>query len=932
MLRFLHLLLILIITIFPAASADLITLSGTVSDAVTHETLPFATVSVAHDNGKSTPMSMHSDANGKWSMRVAPGKLTVSVSYVGYKASHTTVEATADRRITTRLHSADNALAEVVITAKESGGMTSASRIDRDAMEHIQPTSFTDLLELLPGNISQTPDMGSTNSITLRETGNIGASGTKSVNDDYAISSLGTAFLVDGAPVNNDANLQGVPGASSGDPEYKRTSTNRGVDMRTISTDNIESVDIVRGIPSAEYGNLTSGLVNIKRVRRATPLTARFKADQYSKLFSVGKGFLIPGHNHVVNVDAGYLDSKIDPRNSLENYKRVNGSARINFQWQRRPFTSRWNIGADYTGSFDNAKTDPDLNYNKVDEYKSSYNRWAVTSDVSFTFAKIKWLSNVGLNTSVSYQSDVLHRIKQVAPQRASVAPTSMEEGVHDAKYLMSEYIADFTNTSRPLSVFVKARADGSRALGRWLHEYKAGMEWSLAKNLGHGQEYELSQPLSAGWSTRPRDFSTIPALQVLSFYAEDKMSVLLGGNKPEVQMGLRTIALPSLDSRYYLSGRTYVDPRINAVWNFPSFTVGHLPMKLLVAGGYGVTTKMPTVDYLYPQLHYNDIIQLNYYDVNRPGELSRVSVRTYIEDATNYDLRPARNHKWEVRLGAEWGRNTLSVTYFREKMNDGFRYSTVYAPYEYRHYDASAIDPNTLTQAPDLNSLPYTDRRVLDGMRRVTNGSKIDKQGVEFQLTTARLKCIGTSLTISGAWLRTLYSNSQMLYSTVTDVVGSQPVSELYVGLYDTRDGRVNDQVNTNFMLDTQIPKWGLVFSTSVQCMWHVKSTRLRENGVPVSYISAADGKIYPYTDASKQDVMLQYLVKNYNEAAFNTMTIPTALYLNFKATKKIGRWLKLSAFVNRIIDYLPDYENNGVTIRRYADAYFGMEATVTL
>ena len=141
-----------------------------------------------------------------------------------------------------------------------------------------------------------------------------------------------------------------------------------------------------------------------------------------------------------------------------------------------------------------------------------------------------------------------------------------------------------------------------------------------------------------------------------------------------------------------------------------------------------------------------------------------------------------------------------------------------------------------------------------------------------------------------------------------------------------------VNDQINTNFMFDTQIPRWGLVFSTSIQCMWHVKSTRLKENGVPDSYISASDGLIHPYTEASRQDLMLQYLIKEYNDASFDTMTIPTAMYINLKATKKIGRWLKLSAFVNRLIDYLPDYKNNGVTIRRYADAYFGMEATLTL
>ncbi len=914
------------------SAAELFTLSGVVTDSDTHEPLPFASVTITNPETSTAPVSMHTDANGRWIMRAQQGNVTISVTYIGYKPYTTTARFKRDRSLSIKLIPADHTLGEVVITAKESGGMTSASRIDRDAMEHIQPTSFTDLLELLPGNIAHNPDMGSTNSITLRETGNLGASGSKSANEDYNISSLGTAFIVDGAPINNDANLQGVPGATAGDPEYKRSAVNRGVDMRTISTDNIESVDIIRGIPSAEYGNLTSGLVNIRRIKRATPFTARFKADEYSKLFSASKGFGLRGHNHIINADAGYLDSKIDPRNSMENYKRINASVRANFHWTHPIADIRWNAGVDYTGSFDNAKTDPDLNYNKIDEYKSSYHRYAFTSEFSIAFSGIKWLNSIGFNSSLSYQTDKSERRKQVAPQRASVAPTSMDEGVHDARYLMREYISEFTNSSCPMALFLKARADGSRAIGSWLHEYKAGAEWTLTKNYGHGQQYDLTKPLTAAWTTRPRDFNTIPALQVLSFYAEDKMSILIGGNKPELQLGVRTIALPSLSGKYYLSGRTYIDPRINAVWNFPAITLGDRPLRFLIAGGYGVTTKMPTVDYLYPQLHYNDMIQLNYYDVNRPEELSRISVRTYIADATNHLLRPARNRKWEVRIGAEWGRNSVSVTYFREKMNDGFRYSYVYVPYEYRCYDALSINPSELSQAPDISTLPYTDKIILDGMRRVTNGSRIDKQGVEFQLSTARWKPVGTALTISGAWLHTVYSNSQMLYSPVTDVVGSQPVSDLYVGIYDTTDGRVNDQINTNFTLDTQIPRWGLVFSTSVQCMWHVKTARLRENGVPASYISAIDRQIHPYTETSRNDIMLQYLVKTYNEASYNTTTIPAAIYVNLKATKKIGRRLKLSAFANRILDYLPDYDSNGITIRRYADAYFGMEATITL
>ena len=33
-----------------------------------------------------------------------------------------------------------------------------------------------------------------------------------------------------------------------------KVNVNRGVDMRTLQTDNIERVEFIRGIPSVEYG------------------------------------------------------------------------------------------------------------------------------------------------------------------------------------------------------------------------------------------------------------------------------------------------------------------------------------------------------------------------------------------------------------------------------------------------------------------------------------------------------------------------------------------------------------------------------------------------------------------------------------------------------------------------------------------------------
>ena len=134
----------------------------------------------------------------------------------------------------------------MVVTASESKGITSASKIDRTAMEHLQPTSFSDLLALLPGGKTSDPKMNGAKNITLREVG------TSSSN--YNTSSLGTKFIIDGAPISTDANMQRL----LTDPNTTfdaYNAVNAGVDMRNISTDNIESVEIIRGIPSVEYND-----------------------------------------------------------------------------------------------------------------------------------------------------------------------------------------------------------------------------------------------------------------------------------------------------------------------------------------------------------------------------------------------------------------------------------------------------------------------------------------------------------------------------------------------------------------------------------------------------------------------------------------------------------------------------------------------------
>lgn len=918
--RFAIILYILLFPILPVM-AENITIRVTVSDSDTGETLPYATIAASPGNhGAMT------DDNGTYVLLLPKGTYTIRVSFLGYEPYSHKLSISEPSRLNIKLKPKANTLKEVTVTAKESDGLTSSSRIDREAMNHLQPTSFTDLLELIPGNISHNPEMNKANTIGLRE------AESSSTGKDYAISSLGTLFMVDGAPINGDANLQTV-GTSSDTEADARDITNRGVDMRTISTDNIQSVEIVRGIPSAEYGNLTSGIVKIKRINTSTPLSARFKADEYSKLFSVGKGIGFGQDSpFVLNADLSYLDSKSDPRNNLENYKRLTGSLRMTMRRESEQGSINLLFGTDYTGSFDKTKIDPDLSLLKIDEYKSDYNRINFTSDFSLNLNRPFLFDDFNANFSVSYQIDRLWRSKQVAPQRASVAPTTTAPGEHVGQYLLGEYIAEYESDGRPLNLFLKARAAGQRSSGIITNAYKIGGEWSLSKNYGRGQIYDLSRPLAAAWTSRPRAYRDIPALNVLSFYAEDRMEVPLGINTFTLQAGVRSIMLPGLSKKYHIANRPYFDPRFNAGWNINLGSAHGSQMVLSVNGGFGVTTKMPTIDYLFPQDNYNDIIQLNYYDVAHPKENSLINIMTYVENAVNYDLRPARNRKWEVRIGFSWAGLRFSATYFQEHMNDGFRYSYVYRPYEYKKYDSSSINAGNLSSKPDISGIPYTEEKILDGYRKATNGTRIDKQGVEWQLSTPRWKALCTSLTVSGAWFKSTYSNSQMLYSSVADVVNGIPVKDKYVGLYNYQDGRINEQVNTNFMFDTQIPKWGLIFTTTFQFMWEVKSTRLPIDGVPYFYLDAADGELHPYDPTTLADPALQYLVKTYNAEAFNTIVTPFAGYLNIKATKAIGKHLRIALFVNRIIDCLPSYYSNGLLVRRSSNSYFGMELNVTI
>ena len=100
------------------------------------------------------------------------------------------------------------------------------------------------MLQLLPGALTVNPSLNNLGQANIREI------------DGNASNALGTAVILDGIPVSNDANLQAVStskaGARSGlqsDGMSQQTTAGRGGDLRTKGADNIESGEGISGIP-----------------------------------------------------------------------------------------------------------------------------------------------------------------------------------------------------------------------------------------------------------------------------------------------------------------------------------------------------------------------------------------------------------------------------------------------------------------------------------------------------------------------------------------------------------------------------------------------------------------------------------------------------------------------------------------------------------
>ncbi len=921
-------------------------ISGKMVNAETGEPLELANIILTGNLWAST------DAQGNFSIpNVKRGSYTYEASYLGFdkQKGSITIDGDVDNLVI-QLKPLGLGLQEVVVTAQEEK-MGSTSTIGQTAIQHLQPKSVADLLQLLPGNVTQNPDINTVAQANIRE-----------INTDDN-NALGTAIVMDGAPISNDANLQAFSTASAGANSSQRmngmndqTTAGRGTDLRSISPDNIESVEVIRGIPSAEYGNLTSGVVVIKTKSGATPLEAKVKVDPSSKMFYAGKGFNLKNNGGAINLSADYSQSYSDIRKKYTGYDRITGNFGYSNLFMPHTLPLSLNIKVSYYRNLYNEKQDPQLL--SQERIKNNAEGWRFNAEGEWRL-NLPWVTNLSysLMAQYSHQEDYS---KMLSGSSISPYASSYVSGEFAVPFLPSSYYSEYTLDGKPIDLFAQLKAN--KILQFTSESYmnlKLGAEWSAKGNKGDGLTFKDGLPpsTSGSQSTRPRSFKSIPMMNSLSFFLEDRAVIRLNATRLTVQAGVRTSTLFVDQAQARRGNITTIEPRFNFSYQVLNSRNNRLFQDLSIVGGFGIASKAPTMLYLYPNPTYFDDVSFNSYSSSDPSKQLAVMNTLAIDNTANPNLKPAKSRKLEIGLSGRIQKVSGSITFFYEKHTDEFSFNSVPVTSEFTKYtipsEATPVYQNGRLYYIDGNNLIAADARqdtMIYTYSTPSNAGRTIKRGVEYSFNLGQIQPIKTSIVVDGAWFYIRRTSEQPYYSSAEGTLNGKRYP--FIALMPAGSGSINQRFNTNFRFITHIPALKMVFSTTAQVIWFESDQRIYKDseGNDVFYrrtvangneqvtkyfvdpIGFYDTKLNftpwkeEYRDNSDYERMMDSFANKYY---YDKETYPPTIMLNFRLTKEFGRFLELSFMANNFLKLTKTYKSEvfGTYKDLITPLYFGAE-----
>ena len=892
------------------AQTDKATVEGVVRDS-DGKPLSFATMFIAElGTGVST------DLEGKFRFTGTKGtEYTLNVSYLNHVDKEVKVKAGSPEPLVIVLEEQSYELAEVVVMADYKKNQGSTAVINQQALEHIQPTSVADVLSLIPGGLFRESSATGFNRISLRQSGS----------DDNT--SLGMAVVMDGIPQDNDGFRASIPGLST-DEYSDRLGMNRGIDLKTLSTDHIRKIEIVKGISSAKLGNLSSGVIQTTSKIGITPAQLRMKVDPLTKLIYLGKGFRISPKMGYLHTGIDYTSVYDDRRDPMSKYSRLTGQVTYNNSVDVGDKTLFLFFKLSEVYTLNQAKED-ELTQDYNESFRNKYSRTGASFKAQmYDLGKI--VDNVEFIASADYTYDLIDRNRLVQTGTPLPSPLATEEGESEGIYLPSTYYSPFQIENKPLSLLTQLNAESLFETRSFRHKVIYGLSWKRTKNYGEGVMVDMTRPPYPGNNeyVRPVPNRSIPALSVGAAYAEEQVKHLNGWFDFELNAGVRFTQMFNLDTKYTELRKLQVEPRINAALSFNIDLAGGKSLRNMFRFGFGQENKLPTLDYIYPDRVYKDMIVLNAY-TKQDDPFNHLITYTKIYDVTNNSLRPNRNTKYEAGWDVEYEGYSLSLTFFKEHSDRGFESVAEYSPVRYTRY----VDP--IDGQPIVGRRPEKEDYVADpyatfvDMDIVRNSMKVEKKGLEYLLRFPKIIPLSTTVEINGAYYDTRYSSGAPLqyHPAFRDDDRPQP----YVGIYRRQDITRQRIFNTNLWFNTNIPRYKMIFTTFFQFIWLNEEMRINGDEYPSAYFDT-DGRMHTVDDRILQSIKDGHTVwRHYHiyKEDFSE-TLPVSLTVNFKVTKEFSRMIRASFFVNNILDINPLYKNRyNQNVRVWQKSFFGAEMT---
>lgn len=383
-----------------------------------------------------------------------------------------------------------------------------------------------------------------------------------------------------------------------------------------------------------------------------------------------------------------------------------------------------------------------------------------------------------------------------------------------------------------------------------------------------------------------------------------------------------------NLPQGFRLGKEWLFDPRFRIEWTYET----EKNLSLSLRAGYGVQHKLPTLDFLYPDYIYRYFSSLNVYYSNPEKD----HLMTYVikNDPANPELKAMCNKKKEIGLDISFKRYRFSLTLFQEDVDDGYAYSSYYSPIAYPVYKRPLGGVLPDVGRPVKEDFHEDIQKDFSPLYMVANSEKIIKKGIEYRFRTPLYKVIRTQFEVNGAYYHTLYASSIpiMYRPSIIEFGEKYP----YVGIYGQGNHRHYHRFNTNIWANTHIPEWGVILTHFFQFIWYSKSYYGREQS-PFPYeIMDLDGIRHPIGEAEIAQMKdlkspLRYLNLSLDDLYYRPNITPVSIRLSFKGTKQLGDHVRLSFFVDNIIDFSPKYiQKDQTTAREWVIPYFGLETSI--